>query len=139
MNHRYAVHAGDRPFASVHAATAEEAIRLACSKTTSHDPKHCTVTTVMVSPFLVLLMGASMGQNPIISGVFSGPRGQKGSPDRCRGPSARPACSALSIFVNSCRTFSRVRSFSEAFAALRAYRRASAYFSVLSSAAAEER
>jgi len=42
MSHRYIVSDNDQPFASVHADSAEEAIKLACAKTTGHDLEDCT-------------------------------------------------------------------------------------------------
>lgn len=45
MNHRYTVCDGDQPFASVHAATPDEAIASACMKVSGHDPQNCTATT----------------------------------------------------------------------------------------------
>jgi hypothetical protein len=45
MNHRYTVYDADRPFASVHAMSAEAAILSACEKVPGHDPENCTATT----------------------------------------------------------------------------------------------
>jgi hypothetical protein len=46
MRLRYLVYDGDRPFASVHAATVQVAITSACLKVTGHTPSNCTATCV---------------------------------------------------------------------------------------------